>query len=78
MPKNFPRKQKNILKKNSNLELSKMALTTRENRYLKEEFIFTPYISLYENFIYSISLPTLKYFCGEYIYKPNGDLKNFI
>ena len=78
MCKIIDKKKKAILKRSNKFKFCKIALITKNSRSLIEEYSITPNIFLHKDLYYEFSFSSLKHFCGEYLYKPNGDFKNFI
>ena len=65
------------IKKNFDFEFCKIGLRSKEYRYLAQEYMVTSSWLLDDCFFYDISFCSIKNLCFEYLYKPNGDFRNF-
>ena len=71
-------KKKLNLKKSKNLYFCKIGLISKDYRNSIQEYIFLPNILCYQEIFNQNSLSSLKNLCVECLYKPTGDLRNFI
>ena len=65
------------VKKNLDFEFCKIGLRSKEYRELAQKYIFTSSWLLDNCLFYDISFYSIKILCLEYLYKPNGDVRNF-